>query len=468
MHSFRRESSDVLLRDADTLEVVTASDVDALAAEIRETDAGLCFLFADSSLQSITRFLAVLEAGVPVLLLDPDLAAAPIERLLSTYSPDLVFCPSSESPVLDLLGEGTRDGRGRWRSAGAGVPTCHPDLAVLLSTSGSTGSPKLVRLSRANVLSNARAIADSLALQPDDRAVTSLPMFYSFGMSLVTSHVEAGSSVVVTSRSVIDRNFWQMIDDHRVTHLAGVPATYAMLKRLRFFDRDLPHLRALLQAGGRLDTGLVEEFARDSLARGRRFYVMYGQTEASPRMSCLPADRVLDKIGSVGPALAGGHFEIHDEDGAVLPVGEVGEVVYSGPNVMLGYAQCRDDLSRGDDAAGVLRTGDLGYLDEEEFLHLTGRIKRIAKISGARVSLDDLERMLAALSPVAVVAAPEDGVVVFTAHPDAAAVAAGRKDLARSLGAPPTLLRFQQVVDLPTLPNGKIDYQRLTAQAAAL
>ena len=459
-----RQPDDILLRDGETGEHVTTSDVQDLAAEIAASNARLCFLFADLSLLSITRFLALLEAGVPVLPLDPAMAPDAAEHLLGTYSPDLVFAPGPDSPVLELLGDGTLDGAGRWQRRSNG-PACHGQLAVLLSTSGSTGSPKLVRLSRDNVLSNARAIAASLSLEPQDRVVTSLPMFYSFGMSLVTSHMVAGSSVVVTGRSVIDRQFWQILDEQQVTHMAGVPATYAMLKRLRFFDRDLPHLKAMLQAGGRLDASLVQEFAENLQTQGKRFYVMYGQTEASPRMSCLPADRVLDKRGSVGVALSGGRFEIHSDEGS-LPAGEVGEVVYSGPNVMLGYAESPLDLARGDDTGGVLHTGDLGYLDDEGFLFITGRMKRIAKISGARVSLDDLERMLSDVTPVAVVAAAEDGVVVFTCHPDAERVAAARKALARSLGAPPTLLRFEQIDQLPTLSSGKIDYQGLTARAA--
>jgi acyl-CoA synthetase (AMP-forming)/AMP-acid ligase II len=459
-----REPDDILLRDGESGDVVTTAHIREAAHEIARSAPRLCFLFADLSLLSITRFLALLEAGVPVLPLDPATSPAAAQHLLTSYSPDLVFAPRADSLVLEVLVDGTYDSSGGWQASARQNP-CHDDLSVLLSTSGSTGSPKLVRLSRRNIVSNAQAIAESLSLTPDDRVVTSLPIFYSFGMSLITSHIIAGSSVVVTGRSVIDRQFWEVVDDHRVTHLAGVPATYAMLKRLRFFDRDLPHLRALLQAGGRLDAALVEEFAEDCATRGRRFYVMYGQTEASPRMSCLPADRVLDKRGSVGLALNGGRFEIESQTGP-LPAGAVGEVVYSGPNVMLGYAESRADLARGDDTGGTLHTGDLGYLDDEGFLFITGRLKRIAKISGARVSLDDLERMLGAIAPVAVVAAPDDGVVIFTCHPDSHVVTTARKDLARSLGAPPTLLKFEQVDELPTLSSGKVDYQGLTARAA--
>jgi acyl-CoA synthetase (AMP-forming)/AMP-acid ligase II len=342
-----------------------------------------------------------------------------------------------------------------------GTPTA-PDLAVLLSTSGSTGSPKLVRLSRENIRSNAQAIASSLALRPQDRAVTSLPLFYSFGMSLITSHMMAGSSVLVTNRSVLEREFWANADDGGVTHLAGVPQTYAMLKRLGFSSMELPHLRGLLQAGGRLDPRLIAEFSADAADRGRQFFVMYGQTEAAPRMACLPPERLPEKIGSAGLALEGGRFKILDESGVALEAGKQGEIVYSGPNVMMGYAEVREDLTRGDDTGGELHTGDLGHLDDEGFLFITGRTKRIAKIAGARVSLDEVEAMLDSLSAVAAVATSEDGIAVFTTTNDRAKIDAARRRLSHDLGAPFSLLRFVAVDELPLLSSGKVDYARLS------
>lgn len=179
-------------------------------------------------------------------------------------------------------------------------------------------------------------------------------------------------------------------------------------------------------------------------------------------MACLPPNRLADKIGSAGVALPGGRFAIRHESGDEAPPGGRGEIVYSGPNVMMGYAQSREDLARGDEAGGVLRTGDLGYLDDEGFLYITGRTKRIAKISGVRVSLDEVEAMLGAVAPAAVVAAPDDGVVVFTTCPDAELLAKVRRQLARDLAAAVKLLDFRVLAELPVLPNGKVDYARLT------
>jgi acyl-CoA synthetase (AMP-forming)/AMP-acid ligase II len=329
------------------------------------------------------------------------------------------------------------------------TPT-HSDLAVLLTTSGSTGSPKLVRLSRRNVETNAQQIAATLGLRPDDRGVTALPLHYSFGMSVVTSHVLAGSSVLVTDKGLLDRAFWDDLDRAGVTFLPGVPQSYAMLRRLGLRDR-APSLRALIQAGGRLDSALVTEFAEIMAERDGQFFVMYGQTEASPRMACLPPDRLGDKLGSAGQAMPGGQFRIDD-----------GEVVYSGPNVMMGYAESAADLALPDTHGHTLRTGDLGYLDDEGFLFLTGRLKRIVKLAGNRVALDEIEALVPQLAPVAAVDAGER-VVLFTAA--SADLTQARRDLARQLRVAAKLVDVRPIEQLPVLSSGKVDYARLTQEA---
>jgi acyl-CoA synthetase (AMP-forming)/AMP-acid ligase II len=368
-----------------------------------------------------------------------------------------------ESPIAAVLRDYDCQPDG-WCRSQREAPAVHPELGVLLSTSGSTGSAKLVRLSHTNIRSNAAAIAASLSLKPGDRVVTSLPLHYSFGMSLVTSHLSVGSSVLVSPRSVLEPQFWQDMDRYAVTHLAGVPQTYAMLNRLGFAQMELPSCRGLLQAGGRLSPELITRFHEDAVARGRRFFVMYGQTEAAPRMSCLPPERLPEKLGSVGLALPGGRFEIRDESGHLLPVGATGEIIYTGPNVMMGYATSRADLSLGDQMGSVLPTGDLGHLDSEGFLYISGRTKRIAKVAGSRVSLDEVEEMLADLAPVAAVAAADERIVVFTSS-TADPGRAGRR-IRAALGVTNRDLSIQQLSQLPELPSGKIDYQALSRTAA--
>jgi acyl-CoA synthetase (AMP-forming)/AMP-acid ligase II len=318
----------------------------------------------------------------------------------------------------------------------------------------------MVRLSALNLEHNARAIASSLGIGTNDRAITSLPVHYSFGMSVITSHVVADSPIVVTNRSVIEPEFWDVIRNHKVSFLAGVPQTYEMLWRLKPDTFLPPSLRSMIQAGGRLGLPLVDYFHDLMTKRGGRFHVMYGQTEAAPRMACLPSERLPEKRGSVGLALEEGHFEILDSGGGALRTGELGEVVYYGPNVMLGYAESPIDLALGDVMHGELRTGDLGYLDNEGFLYLTGRMKRIAKVAGLRISLDDIEARLGRFGPFAVVSDGDSGIVLFrpmesnSGTPDL-------KKLASDLRIHHKALRIIEIPALPLLSSGKINYAQL-------
>jgi acyl-coenzyme A synthetase/AMP-(fatty) acid ligase len=418
---------------------------------------GLVFHFAANDLESVVTFLAARTAGQAVALLDPALKPEFVERLVSLYEPDHI----TGLPTLAVDGY-TQVTPGRWGRNTGGRSAVHADLAVLLSTSGSTGSPKFVRLSAAGIEHNARSIARSLDLTAADRAFATLPIHYSYGMSVVTSHLTVGATVVLSDASVIEPRFWEQFTSHEATSLAGVPYTYQMLDRTGFLDRELPTLRSMTQAGGRMPDRLITKFHDALSRRGVRFYVMYGQTEAGPRMSCLQPEDVAAKLGSVGRPLDGGSFTIESTDGAPLDAGVAGEVVYRGPNVMMGYATGPEDLTRGDDNQGVLHTGDLGHLDEDGFLHITGRSKRIGKVFGVRVSLDEVEGLVTGLGAVAVVGAG-DRLSIFHERGDEPDVLSIRKQLAVSLKVPAQALVFRRADPLPVLPSGKPDYQRLLA-----
>ena len=328
-----------------------------------------------------------------------------------------------------------------------------------------------MRLSAANIQTNAKQIVDSLGITADDRGVTALPLFYSFGMSVLTSHALVGSPVLVTAGSVLEEPFWSDMVRYEVSFLPGVPTTYAILKRLGFERRDLPRLRALTQAGGRLAPELVSFFHTVMARRGGHFFVMYGQTEASPRISCLPSERLPEKLGSAGIALAGGQLSIRSQDGDELALGEVGEVIYQGQNVMMGYAECRDDLALGATQGTILATGDLGYLDDEGFLYLTGRSRRICKLAGTRVSLDEIEtiasEILCGTSQIAAVDGGDAGVSLFAMNLDSRAAASLRRGLANRLHVPPKLIEVCRVDTIPLFPSGKTDYATLKRLHAA-
>ncbi len=396
--------------------VIDAASGETLTADLIEAEAealageAVVVLPMATTVPSVARYLAALSLDKPVLLLDPDGDHA---DLVERFRTDEV----------------------------------HPDLALLLTTSGSTGNPKLVRLSRTAVLANAEQIAEVLGIGSDEVAITTLPLFYSYGLSVLHSHLLRGATVVLERTGIMQRDFWTAAVDYDVTSMAFVPYQYEMLRRLRFDPAKYPGLRTLTQAGGRLRTDLVEEFAAKMATVGGQLFVMYGQTEAGPRMATLPSDRIADKLGSVGRALPGGAFAIEDD-----------EVVYRGPNVMMGYAETAADLALGDEQHGELRTGDLGRLDEEGFLFITGRIKRMGKVFGARVNLDDVEKNF----PVAAVAG-DDKLNVFAEGLSDEDARALRAKIAEWLGTHFTGVTVHPVDALPLLPNGKVDYRGLEA-----
>ncbi|MGP3914779.1 AMP-binding protein [Nonomuraea sp. 10N515B] len=396
---------------------------------------GPLFCGMRNNLASVLRYLAAWRSGRPIALLDPDLPAGILADLVGRFRPAALV-------GFTHAADGSPPARRE-------VPDPHPDLAILLATSGSTGNPKLVRLSRQAVLANAQAIATALSITPGEIAPTSLPLHYSYGLSVLNSHLAAGATVMLTEAGLLERSFWTHLDAHRCTSLAAVPYQYEMLRRLRYDRSEHPTIATLTQAGGRLSPELIAEFSE----KADRFFVMYGQTEATARIAILPPDRLADKPGSVGVAVPGGRLDVED-----------GEVVYHGPNVMMGYAETAADLALGDDLGGVLRTGDLGRLDSEGFLSITGRLKRIAKIFGVRVNLDDVERLLRDSGPVAATSG-DDRVTVWAEGLDAA----GCVGLARRLGAELRVhwsgFDVRGIDHLPLLATGKIDYRALEARS---
>jgi acyl-CoA synthetase (AMP-forming)/AMP-acid ligase II len=434
----------VTVLDAATGQVLEEAMIARAADAFRALAPGAVFALMPTELPAIARYLGALRAGRAIALLDPDLDRTVLLDLLTRFEPVQVTGITT-APPDGYLAEGDT-----WLRETPAAPV-HPELALLLTTSGSTGNPKLVRLSRAAILANAEAIAGSLGITAADVAPTTLPLFYTFGLSVLHSHLLRGATVVLERTGILQKDFWAAAVEHGFTSLAAVPYQYEMLRRLRFDPAKYPALRTLTQAGGRLRPELVTDFAARMAAAGGRFFVMYGQTEATARMAVLPCDRISDKPGSVGLPVPGGAFSI-----------AAGEVVYRGPNTMLGYAETAADLARGDDLGGVLHTGDLGHLDDEGFLFITGRLKRIGKVFGVRVNLDDVERNLAPHGPVAAVAG-DDKLHVFVEGADPEAARLIRKELTEFLGTHFTGVDVRGIGTLPLLPTGKIDYRSLEA-----
>jgi acyl-CoA synthetase (AMP-forming)/AMP-acid ligase II len=437
-----------------------AGRIERQAEQLAALPEGVLLSRTAADLDGVLHYLAALRTGRAIGLIDPTAGQAALEALVARFHPAAVLAAPERTPPT---GYTARDGHWVRRSAEGTAP--HPDLAVLLATSGSTGSPKFVRLSRRAVLSNARAIADALGIAPTDVAVTSLPLHYSYGLSVLNSHLLRGATVVIENSGLLGEGLWDAVAEHGVTSLAGVPHHYETLHRRGFDPAHHPSLHTMTQAGGKLRTELITHFDTAMRQAGGRMFVMYGQTEAAPRMSIVPAERLAEKLGSAGPALPGGRFCIRREDGEETTHPKiVGEVVYRGPNVMMGYAETGAELARDDDMGGALDTGDLGYLDEDGYLYLTGRLKRIGTVFGNRISLDDLEHAVRAHhSGIEVVAAVPAGdkVVLFAEGVDAETCAAVSHALADRLHLHTSGFDVRGIDTVPLLRSGKIDYRTL-------
>lgn len=428
----------------------------------------LVFLLLDNDLSSMVAYLSVLEAGAVPLLLSAGLPGHALRSLLDRYQPECVWLPASRQAELpDFETVLLQDGYGLLRRRQLVVSRpgpLHPDLALLLATSGSTGTPKLVRLSAQNLLSNADSIAQYLQLDEHDRAITTLPFNYSYGLSVINSHLRVGASVVLTRMGLFDGAFWPLLRQQQVTRFQGVPFTYEMLLKLRLERLDMGSVRSMTVAGGRLAPERVLQVHQSCQAKGIDFYVMYGQTEATARMAYLPPAQVGLKPDSIGHAIPGGQLGLIDEQGeAVSEAGKTGELIYQGPNVSLGYAESRADLQLGDTHQGALRTGDLARFDAEGCFYIEGRLQRFLKIHGVRVSLAAVEQLLEQRGLAAAAWGVDDRLCISVQAPDGTALPALRDELAGLLNVNRSTLSLHALPELPRLDSGKIDYPRLRA-----
>ena len=369
-------------------------DCQAIAAKLSQRS--LVFCLCTNTIGAIAGYLSFTDNGQVPLLLDAKISRELLNHLIEAYRPSYFWAPLS---AVDKLPQGRRVCELEdyvLLDTQVSEPFAMSEaLCLLISTSGSTGSPKLVRQSYDNILSNARAIIEYLSITPEERAITSLPMNYVYGLSVVNTHIYAGATLVLTDLNPYAKKFWELVDRESVTSFAGVPFTYETIDKLRILKREMPSLKTMTQAGGKLSPELHRKLAAWALERDKRFVVMYGASEATARMGYLPPERSLEKEGSMGLPIPGGRFELIDADGGIIQEpNQVGELVYYGPNVTLGYALQGEDLIKPDENRGRLVTGDMARRDEDGFYYIVGRKKRFLKILGKRVNLDDVERLL--------------------------------------------------------------------------
>lgn len=373
-------------------------ETEALAAVVP----GRClvFNFCSNTIGSLLGYVSFINHGIVPLMLDEDIDRELLDNFLDLYKPDYLWLPSDKTTEFDGEIVYSSNGYSLLKRKDEHVYPLYGELALLLTTSGSTGSPKFVRQSYKNIKANTRSIVDYLKIDETERAITTLPMNYSYGLSIINTHLSVGATLLLTGKTLMQREFWTFFTREKATSFGGVPFTYEMLDKLMFFRRNMPSLRTMTQAGGKILPVLHKKFAEYAAKEGKHFVVMYGQTEATARMAYLPSDKALEKVGAIGLPIPGGKIELIDANGDKVESPEtVGELVYTGDNVTLGYAFCGEDLGKGDDRGGVLHTGDMAKYDADGYFYIVGRKKRFLKIFGNRVNLDETERLIKTYYP---------------------------------------------------------------------
>jgi acyl-CoA synthetase (AMP-forming)/AMP-acid ligase II len=419
----------------------------------------LVFLAAESRVEAVAAWLGAWKAGAVVALVNPALAAAQLRPVIDAYQPDFLIGPKGWGDGFGFV-SGEEDGV--WRRNPPQPCKGHAELGLLLFTSGTTGSPKAVRLRASGIAHNTQSIIASLELGPSDRVLAHLSLNYSYGMSVVNSHLAAGGSAVLTRHSLASPALWSRARGMGVTAMPMVPAQMKLLHRLKFTPQSFcPSLTCLTQAGGKVDRETLLHFADLMRSQGGRLFVMYGQTEASPRMACQELTSGTGDPDAAGFALSGGVFNIRGEDGRACAPGETGIVHYEGPNVMMGYAELAADLALEDQNLGALDTGDVGYLDAGGMLYIAGRSKRFAKIGGIRCNLDELERAAERIASPAAVLPMADSVMVFWIKGALENPKRAGAELARAMGVPLDAVSGREVDVIPLLESGKTNYTAL-------
>lgn len=352
----------------------------------------LIFILAENRIGSLLGYTSSLSNRIVPLILSAKTEKGLYENLFNKYKPEYLWVPDEMVTVLGYEIVFSDYGFTLLRTGNTPNPL-YEELSLLLPTSGSTGSPKLVRHSYRNIEANAYNVSRMFKLTPSEKALAILPMHYTMGLSVIASHLLAGATLLLSGRSLLDRGFWEMLKE--ATSFTGVPYSFEILMKMRFTRMDLPNLKIITQGGGKLTEEMFTALAQYAQEKEIQFIPTYGQSECTARMAYLPAELALKKTCSIGMAEPGGQLSIVDNDGNETFEGEAtGEMVYRGENVTLGYANCLEDLIKGDENHGIMHTGDLAHRDADGCYYIVGRLKRFLKIFGLRIGLDEIEGLI--------------------------------------------------------------------------
>tara|TARA_B100000989_G_scaffold21727_1_gene14237 strand:+ start:3716 stop:5125 length:1410 start_codon:yes stop_codon:yes gene_type:complete len=398
MWNFYKFKSNVALSDGN--EDVYYSDLIKYSKKIvnKLRKKSLTVILVNNSISSLVCYISLLKKRFPILILDERVSKKNLNKIIKLYEPENI-CLSTHNSYLKNNNNFKLNFFFKnfqfLKTIKKNNFKVKNNLSVLATTSGSTGSAKLVRQSYDNIQSNTYSIIKYLKIKYDNVTITSLPLSYTFGMSVINTHLEIGSKIIVTNKSIIEKKFWEIFSKEQVNTVYGVPYTFEILNKLNFFSRDAKNLKLLAQAGGKISENLQKKISTYAKKYQKLFFIMYGQAEATTRISYLPYKKFDKKIGSIGIPIPGGKIRLVDEKRRVIKnSNKIGEIVYEGKNVCMGYALDKDDINKKNEWRNRIYTGDLAKRDREGYYYIVGRKKRFSKIYGLSVNLDEIENLL--------------------------------------------------------------------------
>jgi len=408
------------------------------------------------NIETVIGYLSFLRQNHAFIMLDASIEDGLSQNIIETYQPNFIWeemCKNQQY-IFEYENYGLRENNLNQLSLDS-------NLSLMLSTSGTTGSPKMVKLTKKNLYSNCNSIVEYLNIKPNHRAITNLPLYYSYGISILNTHLAQGASMVITDKSIMSKEFWEIFKKHNVTTLNGVPYNYEIFRRIGLMKMDLPSLKFMTQAGGKLNHKLVKEYANWAKDKGIKFFVMYGQTEATARISYLPSNQTLENETSIGIPIPNGRLLLKDlnSDRLIEENHIDGELIYQGDNVMMGYATKLEDLSKKDELKGILHTGDIAQKDKNGYFYITGRLKRFIKIHGNRVGLDEIEQYLK-LKPYDVLCTGIDNKLMIVTK-EKEKIEDIKHDVIKKYNFHHSVVKVKKVETYPVTGAGKIKYNEI-------
>lgn len=450
-------SSTLVYIDGDSGVRAKWEEISCLQFPLSDERKKLAFLYLDNSIISVSILFSMLRAGNCICLLNQNLETELKEGLESKYHPSYIFDTKRE----EIRNYRKADVNGLKDLSISVFYTdiykyiVHHELCILLPTSGTTGSPKLVKLTDENLIANATSVIQYLPITPADSTPLNLPIYYSYGLSILLTNSIAGGQIICTNESILSRNFWNLFMKYQCNNFSGVPYTYEMLDRIGFSKMEGLNLKYFTQAGGKLDTKYRIIFGEYAAKHDARFFIMYGQTEAAPRMAFLDPQELFTKIESIGKAIAGGKFEIDSANG---------ELTYQGKNIFRGYALGWSDLDHLE-VIETLRTGDLSYADDEGFYYISGRLNRFVKLFGNRIGLDEVEQRLRKKFECTIgCTGVNDQFILVVSDSEALSADDVKTFLSTLFGIHASAIRFRFVHSIPLNSNHKIDYPKILTE----